>query len=139
MKVYIATRLESVQKYAEVRAALNDIGVSITYDWTSHGPVWRSGENRIRQVSLNETEGVQIAGAVIVILPGGRGTHCELGMAIAFGRQIFILAENPKEQEMQGATPETCAFYHHPAVIWTYTIPHLMNYISKMKRDESGD
>ncbi len=136
--VYIATRLENTEKYFEVRAALKELDVGISYDWTLHGPVWRSGAERIREVSICEFKGVELADYVIVILPGGRGTHCELGMAIALGKQIFILAESPEVQNMQGATPETCAFYHHPSVIWTYGVPHLMNYCGRIKEQKHG-
>lgn len=127
-KCYIATRLENHAKYGEVRNALKDIGIGITYDWTSHGPVWSSGAEKIREVAESEFRGVQDADFCIVILPGGRGTHCELGMALAFSKPIYILAETPEIQHMQDATPETCAFYHDRLVIWTYTVPHLMNY-----------
>ncbi len=130
MLVYIATRLENHAKYGLVRDALNKIGVKISYDWTTHGPVWRDGEKRIREISIKELDGVKDADVTVIILPGGRGTHCELGMALALDKKVFILAETQELASMQGATPETCAFYHHPNVYWTYTIPHLINYLT---------
>ncbi len=130
---YIATRLENHAKYGCVRDALACLDIGISYDWTVHGPVWTEGEKRIREVSILELNGVKDGDFTVVILPGGRGTHCELGMALALDKKVFILAETNEVLSMQGATPETCAFYHHPNVIWTYSIPHLINYCKNFK------
>jgi hypothetical protein len=114
VKYYIATRLERHADHNIVRDALAAKGNQITYDWTVHGPVWRSGEDRIREVSQLETQGVLDADVVIVLLPGGRGTHAELGMALAAGKPVILHSEDPAPF---GATPETCAFYHHPLCV----------------------
>ncbi len=108
LKYYIATRLERHADHNTVRDHLAALGHEITYDWTVHGPVWRSGVERIREVAALELQGVVDADVVVVLLPGGRGTHAELGMALATGKRIVLhgAAEN------FGATPETCAFYH---------------------------
>lgn len=111
MKFYIATKLERHADHNAVRDLMAAEGHEITYDWTSHGPVWTAGAARIREVSLLETNGVLEADLVIVLLPGGRGTHAELGMAIAAGKRVLMHCADP---DLFGATPETCAFYHHP-------------------------
>ena len=113
MKFYIATRLENHLQHNTVRDFLIVAGHSITYDWTSHGPVWKAGTKVIREVACAELNGVVEADVVVVLLPGGRGTHAELGMAIALGKPV-LLCGGP---EMYGAVPETCAFYHHPLVL----------------------
>ena len=114
MRYYIATRLERHADHNAVRDLMAAAGHQITYDWTAHGPVWRSGAERIREVSVLETRGVLDADVVIVLLPGGRGTHAELGMAIAADKPILL---HCADAAMFGATPETCAFYHHPAAL----------------------
>jgi hypothetical protein len=67
----------------------------------------------------------------IALLPGGRGTHAELGAAL--GTQVFgealaacnpgivcdrrpICIYSPTPEEDFGTTKKTCAFYHHPNV-----------------------
>lgn len=113
MKFYIATRLENYAKHNELRDMLVADGHEITYDWTVHGPVWRNGMKAIRDVALLERGGVRDADFVAALLPGGRGTHAEIGMALAYEK--FVFATGPAE--MFGATPETCAFYHDPLVV----------------------
>lgn len=113
MKYYIATRLENHQAHNVVRDLLAQRGHQITYDWTVHGPVWRSGAARIAEVAELELRGVVEADLVIVLLPGGRGTHAELGMALSRGRRVLL---HSADLAPFGAAPETCAFYHHPLV-----------------------
>jgi hypothetical protein len=114
MKFYIATRLESHVAHNEVRDLLIGFGHEIAYDWTTHGPVWRSGVKVIADTAVAEIEGVRRADFVVVILPGGRGTHAELGMALAFGKPTLIASAGGA---MLSACPETCAFYWHPLAI----------------------
>lgn len=119
MKYYIASGLENFAKVKELKAVLDARGWEHTYDWTAHGAVWPEGGERLSQVSEAEIEGVNEAEVVIVLLPGGRGTHTELGMAIGDARacdgdpRIVIYSEDPKDFEIG---PKTCAFYHHPTV-----------------------
>ena len=114
MKYYIATRLERAADHNTLRDAMAARGHTLTYDWTRHGSVWRSGVETIREVATLETLGVLDADLVIVLLPGGRGTHVELGMAIGAGTARVLL--HTQEPHLFGASPETCAFYHHPRV-----------------------
>ena len=54
----------------------------------------------------------------MALLPGGRGTHCELGMALAYaectGAEVFVHA--PDGSGFFEFDDRTCAFYHHPLV-----------------------
>lgn len=112
--VYIASRLENHETVRAVRDGLAAFGIGVSYDWTTHGPVWREGPARIREVSLAETMGVLEADLVLVLLPGGRGTHVELGIALGARKPVLILTPGPTADTMEGAV--TCAFYHHPEV-----------------------
>lgn len=113
MKVYIATALERIADHNALRDALAAQGITLTYDWTAHGSVWREGPDRIREVAVAEIQGVLDADMVIVLLPGGRGTHTELGAAIAAGKTVLLVTLDPEDLE----GPRTCAFYHHPQVM----------------------
>jgi hypothetical protein len=112
VKAYIATRLEQHARHNALRDRLATIGVTLTYDWTTHGSVQSEGADRIREVSIAEAKGVVDADFVIVLLPGGRGTHTELGIAIGANRNVVLVPSGP--EDMEG--PATCAFYHHPLV-----------------------
>lgn len=117
MRCYVATSLGNA---AEAKALADELvkqGHSITYDWTRHGSVQSEGLERIREVATLEAQGVFGAEAVIVIMPGGRGTHVELGMAIACamlrGSRVIILSD---ADHLLDSDKRTCAFYHHPTV-----------------------
>lgn len=113
MKYYIATSLSKGKSHNLVRNALNLLGHEISYDWTLHGSVKSVSKERLREVSICELEGVSAADFVMVLLPGGHGTHIELGFAIARGKKVFLHSEDPLLFELG---PQTNAFYHHPEI-----------------------
>lgn len=138
MKFYIATRLERVEEQKALADALKKLGHQISYDWSAHGSVQNEGVDRIREVAIAETRGVLDAELVIVLLPGGRGTHTELGIALAdserqrerrgssFGseKRIVIIGEDT------GVDGRTCAFYHHPQVDrWFATVDSFLAFM----------
>lgn len=114
MKFYIATGLERADAHNLVRDYLVRLGHTITYDWTVHGSVQAEGIERIQQVALAEKQGVLDADVVVVLLPGGRGTHTELGMALASGKPVFMHGQD--SASFLDDNGRTCAFYHDPLV-----------------------
>lgn len=113
MKYYIASKLENHAEHNRVRDILNALGHELTYDWTHHGPVYRSGLNKVSEIALEETNGVRNADFVVVLWPGGRGTHVEMGIAIGMDKEVVFISDNEAHHT---ATEETCAFYHYPRV-----------------------
>ena len=116
---YIASRLENVGRVRELKRILEAAGHVHTYDWTVHGSVQDAGLDAIREVARREALGVLSADVVIVLLPGGRGTHTELGIAIADAirgqpKRIVLLSESSEIDF--GTDGRTCALYHHPKV-----------------------
>lgn len=144
MKFYIATRLENHALHNDVRDALVARGHKITYDWTIHGPVWRDGVARIQEVCAAELQGVYAADVVVVLLPGGRGTHAELGAALARGKSLILW--HP-DHVMFEASPETCAFYHDkhairvsgPAVTAVVEALYTIERCLRLANDDSGE
>ncbi|MCB1213045.1 MAG: group-specific protein [Chlamydiia bacterium] len=113
MKFYIATSLSNWKSHNKVRDALIAFEHEIAYDWTLHGSVKSVSKGRLRDVAIQELQGVSEADFLIVLLPGGHGTHLELGFGIAHQKQIFLHTEDPRLFELG---PQTNAFYHHPDV-----------------------
>lgn len=113
MNYYIATSLSRASAHNFVRDALKMFGHELCYDWTLHGSVKSVSKERLREVAISELKGVLEADFVIGLLPGGNGTHLELGFAIASGKKVFLHSEDPALFELG---PQTNAFYHHPAV-----------------------
>lgn len=122
MRFYIATRLENVARYNQLRDALVGLGHELTYDWTSHGGSVRGqGHDVMKNVSGLESVGVVEADVLIVLLPGGRGTHVELGVALRNpnNSDVFLWSEDPAA--FDHASELTCAFYHDDAVTGTFS------------------
>lgn len=117
MKYYIATSLSRAADHNLIRDSLAAFQHEITYDWTLHGSVKSVSFERLREVAILELNGVSESDFVIVLLPGGKGTHLELGFAIASGKKIFVHSEDPSLFELG---PQTSAFYHHPDLTRLY-------------------
>lgn len=114
MKYYIATSLSRMAAHRIVKDALTACGHELSYDWTLHGSVKSTSKERLQEVATLELDAVTSADFVVVLLPGGGGTHIELGFAIAKGKKVFLHSEDPSLFELG---PQTNAFYHHPDVM----------------------
>lgn len=113
MKFYIASALDNAENVRKIASYLKFHGWEQTYDWTTHGPILGQGALPIDVVARKELDGVVESDAVYVLLPGKRGTHVELGAALAAGRPVFILSTT---QEYLFADGLTCSFYWHPKI-----------------------
>ena len=112
MKYYIATAITNTAGHNALRDEMTDRGHKLTYDWTSHGSVQSEGRERIADVCMREIFGVVQADVVIVLLPGGRGTHVELGLAIGLRKPVLLVGV-PESFEQEGML---CSFYLAPLV-----------------------
>lgn len=108
MKFYIASKLENFEQVQYLRDMLNKQGWTHTYDWTQHGSVKTVSTEILKEVAEKEFQGVADADVVIVLTPQGRGTHVELGIALALGKKVFIWHENDKYFK---GTDDTSSFY----------------------------
>ena len=119
MKFYIATSLSRAQDHNTIRDTLIALGHEITYDWTTHGDKPKFASlSALTHVALVEIEGVATADILVVLLPGGGGTHVELGVALSKGIQVIIHSEDPTLFQLG---KQTKAFYHHPLVTQVVT------------------
>jgi len=76
MKFYIASSLKNIENVRQVAESFKARGFQHTYDWTTHWP---------RKIS-----GVLAADVVIVMIPAGKGSHVELGIALGAGKKIYL-------------------------------------------------
>lgn len=112
MRFYVASGLGNSARARALIERLVAKGHTCTYDWTLHGDVRAEGHERMRDVSERELAGVTGAELFIALLPGGCGTHTELGMALASrgNKRIVLYSETP---ELFNSSLQTCAFYHN--------------------------
>lgn len=96
MKYYIASSLMNAGVVKEHIEILNALGYELTYDWTSHGKITEEeyGDNwlaKLKEVGIQERDGVLNAEMIIMIMPARAGSHVELGIAIAQNKPVYIL------------------------------------------------
>lgn len=115
MTFYVASGIANFARVNEVAALLSANRHTRTYDWTTHGSVKDAPDDRKRTVASAEAQGVAGADLVVLLLPGAKGTHAELGLAIAHDRvkRIIVWSESPEPFD---GSDGFCVFYHHPKV-----------------------
>jgi hypothetical protein len=110
---YIATSFSRAQDHNRIRDLLVKNGYRITYDWTLDTKGRATSREKLLAVTDAEIKGVLAANTVVVLLPGGNGTHAELGIALGAGKKILLHCENGDVFE---PGEKACTFYHHPNV-----------------------
>lgn len=108
-RFYLSTQKDRNAEAFPLLEALRTNGWKRTFDWADREA---SNESEYAGLAVAEIAGIRDADVLIVILPGGRGTHVEIGAALAMGKPVIIHAPNRKILE----TPYPCAFHYHPAV-----------------------
>jgi len=108
-RFYLATRKDRSEQAASLLEALKARGWERTFVWTAQDETTTDGYG---EVALKELAGVREADVLIVLLPGGYGTHVEIGAALALGKPVILHAPDHKTLE----TPYPCIFHYHPGV-----------------------
>jgi len=96
-KVYVAGMLGNNQEIRMIQDMLRANQILITYDWTTHGRV--NDRSQLTEIAKKEQQGVSDCDVFFAVLPGGGGTHCELGMAITLNKQIILLETGNVEEK----------------------------------------
>ncbi len=94
MKFYIASRLRNFEQVRRLSALLKNAGWVHTYDWTANLSSKVTDVETLRDIGEKEFSGVKEADVVIVLTPQGKGTHTELGMAIALNKKLYLCHED---------------------------------------------
>ena len=115
MRFYISTGIVNFERAQALSEVLKKRGHELTYDWMAHGDIRREGDIRMSEAAFNELRAVRDAELVVVLLPGGKGTHTELGQAIATrgNKRIIVWSEHGDEFSFD---ERTCVFYFHPCI-----------------------
>ena len=107
-RFYLATRIDRSAQAAPLLAALKAHGWVRTFTWTGD----ELDPDRHADTAVAELTGVREADVVIALLPGGRGTHVEIGAALALGKPVILHA--PDRDTL--TKPYPCVFHYHPGV-----------------------
>lgn len=89
---------------------LKDKGFIQTYDWTLNERA--ASYEALEKIGQEELAAVIDCDLIIVILPAGKGSHIELGIALGVGKKIFLYSPNKEVNNLDA----TSTFYHLPQV-----------------------
>lgn len=112
MKFYIGAALRNCGLVNEYSKKLEENGWRRTYDWTEHVGGRKTTDEPTRYAEA-EQRGIAEADAVILLLPAGRGTHIELGLALAQKKRVFLCAASKEEFDAE----HIVSFYCLPGVV----------------------
>ncbi|KQL51428.1 hypothetical protein AN964_20905 [Heyndrickxia shackletonii] len=111
MKFYIASSFQNVETVNALSSKLVENGFQQTYDWTQNEK--SVGIEELKEIAIKEKEAVMECELFILLLPGGKGSHTELGIALGSGvKSIYIFAPHSENKKDSLAT----TFYHLPEV-----------------------
>lgn len=106
-KFYVASTLTNADQAKIVINRLIDFGHEVTYDWTLHGQAF--DPEAMSKIAEAELQGVVNADVLVVLWPGGRGTHVEMGAALSNNKTVFFITPPDFKLEV--------AFYRHKNVV----------------------
>ncbi|WP_027409126.1 nucleoside 2-deoxyribosyltransferase [Anoxybacteroides tepidamans] len=110
MKFYIASSFVNKEAVRVCARRLIERGFTQTYDWTENERA--STIEQLLKVGEEERQAVMAADFFVILLPAGKGSHVELGIALASGKRVYMYS--PDEEIYDPTT--TATFYHLPEV-----------------------
>ncbi len=110
MKFYIASSFKNIESVRYVGKKLIKKGYTLTYDWTKNARA--STLDDLKAIGQKEKDAITESDFIIILLPAGKGSHIEMGIALGCNKQIFLYS--PNEEFNNYATTST--FYHLPEV-----------------------
>ena len=110
MKFYIASSLKNIDQVRYVSKRLIVKGFIHTYDWTVNKNINTLEE--LKAIGQKEKNAILEADFVVVLLPAGKGSHIELGIAIGNGKKVYLYSENREVDNIE----TTSTFYHLPEI-----------------------
>lgn len=110
MKFYIASSFSNKQAVRQVSEELKSKGFVHTYDWTKNERA--SSFEQLSKVGNFEKDAVMEADFMIILLPAGKGSHIEFGIALGQGKPIYLYSSDEEVNNFD----TTSTFYHLPQV-----------------------
>ena len=112
MKFYIGSGFKNCELVNYYSKILEENRWEHTYNWAKNISNDETIEDLIEYSKL-EQNGIIEADVVIILLPAGRGTHIELGMALALNKKIFLCSATKDEFSIEN----TVNFYQLPNIV----------------------
>jgi len=127
MKFYIGASFKNSNLVNHISKHLIEKGHIHTYNWTNE-IIEEETEELLKKFTELEMKGINDADTVIIILPAGRGSHVELGLALAYNKKVYLYSESGIEFDVK----DTVNFYYAPNVKQIVASPdELINQVLK--------
>lgn len=111
MKFYIGSSFKNCDKVNEISEKLENNGWIHTYNWAKN-IIGNETKEDLIEFSKLEKQAIIDSDVIIIILPAGRGTHIELGMALALNKKVFLCSFNKDDFNIEN----TVNFYEIPEI-----------------------
>ncbi|WP_017186671.1 nucleoside 2-deoxyribosyltransferase [Alkalibacillus haloalkaliphilus] len=105
-KFYVASSFKNKDTVRRVSNELKNNGFIPTYDWTQNERATTTHDLIV--IGQEEKNAVMEADFIIVLLPGGKGSHIEFGIALGQGKRIYLYSSNNEVNDLETAS----TFYH---------------------------
>lgn len=128
---YVASSFKNIDSVQYVANQLISKGFIQTYDWTKNAKAKSKNSltlKDLREIGQHEKDAVLKSDIVIVLLPGGKGTHIEFGIALGQGKKVYLHSLNGEVNDLEN----TSTFYHLPEVEKSHgSLDDLLNKITE--------
>ena len=105
-KFYVASSFKNIDTVRYVSNELINRGYIQTYDWTQNNRA--SSVKELKELGQQERNAVLESDFIIVLLPAGKGSHIEFGIALGQGKRIYLYSQNDEVNKFE----TTSTFYH---------------------------
>ena len=106
MKFYIASSFGNVEQVRTLSRQLTLKGWTHTYDWTQYGRA--DSLEKLAELGSLEVNAVKAADVLVILLPAGKGSHTEFGIALGLGNTIYLYSPTNHIYDCH----QTSTFYH---------------------------
>ncbi|MFS0777638.1 group-specific protein [Neobacillus sp. 3P2-tot-E-2] len=124
---------QNVEVVRIVSEQLKNKGYVQTYDWTKNNKA--STIEDLKEIGQEEKKAVMEADFLIMLLPAGKGSHIEFGIALGQGKKIYLYSQNNEVSNFE----TTSTFYHLSEVeIVIGTIDELLTKVTNSKEKQKA-
>lgn len=95
-KIYIGSKFKNANKVNELTNAFEKLDVINAYNWAANIKEKETKEDLI-DFAKKEMNAIKDADDVIFLLPLGKGSHIELGMALAYNKKIYLVSNDKND------------------------------------------
>ncbi|KAA0561789.1 group-specific protein [Bacillus sp. CH30_1T] len=125
MNFYVASSFHNIKQVRDVSERLKRKGYIHTYDWTQNSRA--STVEELKKIGEKEKQAIIDSDVILVLLPGGKGSHVELGIALGLNKRVILYSPHNELSDFALTT----TFYHLPEVeVCAGTVEELVDYVT---------